>query len=75
MNDKIVLLLIALCIIIIILFGCFSYNAIDNLADSLDSKTYKKSYLFKGIGSFIYSIIIGLVFIKIFDLLILKLQL
>lgn len=60
-------------IIIIILFGIFAYNAIDNLGDALDSQTYKKSYMFKGIGYFIYSIICGLVFIKIFDLLILKL--
>ena len=56
-------------------FGIFSYSAIDNLADSLNNKTYQKSYLFKGIGCFIYSIIYGFVFIKIFDLLILKLQL
>lgn len=73
MTDNIFIGFIIFTIIIIILFGIFAYSAIDNLGDSLDSQTYKKSYMFKGIGYFIYSIICGLVFIKIFDLLILKL--
>ena len=58
MNDNIFTGFIIFAIIIIILFGIFAYNAIDNLGDSLDSQTYKKSYMFKGVGYFIYSIVL-----------------
>lgn len=69
MNDN----LLALCIIATmfcsILFGISSFNAINNLADALDT-SYNKGYYCKTIGFTIFSIISGYVLYLIINVLI-----
>lgn len=75
MNDALIILFIIFDIVLVIIFGMFSYSAIDNLGESFCNNSYTNKYRSKAIGYFIYSIIFGYIAISIYNLLILKLQL
>lgn len=67
MTENLFGLYLLLCVICIILFGVFTYAAIENFGECFDGNYYKKSHLCKAILQFIYSGVCIYIFINLFN--------
>lgn len=73
MNENLFGILIIAVILIFITFVIFIYNAIIELADGIDSVSYKKSHYGKAIGLGICGIFLGYILYQLINILILNL--
>lgn len=73
MDKDLLGLLIVSIIVVCIICVIFSYNAIIELADGLDSTSFKKSHYAKGIGFGICDIFSGYILYQLINILILNL--
>ena len=71
-KDLLGILLVGI-IVVCIVCVIFSYNAIIELADGIDSTSFKKSHYAKGIGFGICSICLGYILYQLINILILNL--
>lgn len=71
-KDSFGILLITI-ILIFIVFAIFIFNAIVELADGMDSTSYKKSHYAKAIGFGIWGVFLGYILYQLINVLILNL--
>ena len=71
-KDLLAILLVSI-IVVCIIFVIFIYNAIIDLAEGVDSTSYKKSYYTKAIGFGICGVFSGYILYQLINLLILNL--